>query len=400
MVTLTRDRNWTRIYTTAKEEWSINNSLENINYYEWFLNYTPPPNQPDMMTEEQTKHYFTDWCTEQHVNPDKLLQDLHDVLIMKHSKKNTLYLQGASNAGKMFLLKGIVPVDSKAGYHTTSKDFPFREAVNAPIILINELTIESPAKSELYKNIFGGEPTQVNIKNRPSQLMGRKPVLLTSNDPIWKEVAAQKPAILNRLLPYLNLQTSDITRNYSKFCKPNPSSSSECLKPLTDGNNNCHQKNPESNGCDWSTDDAISFIDESQIHQAIKRKRQHNQTLANTKTTQMHIPVYANVETQYETNPVPVKDLVKTPPVSPIPDVPLPEVTNIEPKGEIPQHLPELSQTDLQELDTPEYKDCPGCQIQHPSQTQHMMPGRCCYQPPDTQQEEEPEKPPTKKPKD
>lgn len=221
MVTLTRDRNWPRIYTTAKEVWSITNQIENQTYYEWFMNYTPQEHQPDLMRELQTKEYFTKWTREQNINPDDILRDMHAVLKMTNSKENTLYLQGASNAGKTFILKGIVPVDSKAGYHTTSKDFPFGEAVNQPIILINECTLESPAKAEVYKNIFGGEPTQVNIKNRSSQLMPRKPVLLTTNDPVWKEVAAQKQPLLNRLYAYMNLATSNVTKIYSKLGKPN-----------------------------------------------------------------------------------------------------------------------------------------------------------------------------------
>lgn len=96
-----------------------------------------PLHDDDLMTEYQTKIFFKDWCREQNITGHQFLIDLHTVLKMKEQKVNIFYLQGASNAGKTFMLKGIIPVDSKAGYHTTSKDFPFGEAVNQPIIVIN-----------------------------------------------------------------------------------------------------------------------------------------------------------------------------------------------------------------------------------------------------------------------
>lgn len=221
LVTLTRDRNWNRIYTTAREEYSIKNIIEDQKYYDWYMSYKPI-DPTDIMTPQQTKKYFNDWCAEQNIQPANLISDMHSILKMTEQKINTLYLQGASNAGKTFLLKGLVPIDSKVGYHTTSKDFPFGEAVNFPLIMINELTIESPAKAEVYKNIFGGEPTQINIKNKPSQLMGRKPVLVTNNHPLWREVANQKEPLLNRMKAYMNLRNSAVTRHYSRLGRPHP----------------------------------------------------------------------------------------------------------------------------------------------------------------------------------
>ncbi|KAL4221788.1 hypothetical protein ACF0H5_020042 [Mactra antiquata] len=60
----------------------------------------------------------------------------------------------SSNAGKTYMTKLLIPVDTIAGYDTTSREFPFGDAVYQPIILINELTIESAAKAELYKNVL------------------------------------------------------------------------------------------------------------------------------------------------------------------------------------------------------------------------------------------------------
>lgn len=126
LISLTRDRNWNKIYATAREEFSINNIMDDQKYYDWFMKFNPI-DTTDMMTPSQTKKYFHDWCIEQHIRPDRLLTDMHDILKMTHQKVNTLYLQGSSNAGKTFLLKGLVPIESKVGYHTTSKDFPLEK---------------------------------------------------------------------------------------------------------------------------------------------------------------------------------------------------------------------------------------------------------------------------------
>ncbi|KAL4237075.1 hypothetical protein ACF0H5_005459 [Mactra antiquata] len=143
-----------------------------------------------------------------------LLSDMYKVLKQTDNKKNTLYLQRSYNAGKTYLTKMMIPIDSIAGYHTTSREFPFCDAVYAPIILINELTIESAAKSELYKNVLGGKPTQINIKNKPSQIMARKPVVLTTNTNIWKTTSTQTSPP-EKMEVDQSTQTDDILPTYT-----------------------------------------------------------------------------------------------------------------------------------------------------------------------------------------
>ncbi|KAL4221787.1 hypothetical protein ACF0H5_020041 [Mactra antiquata] len=159
-------------------------------------------NTTNYLTWEETQRFFYYWCLEQRINPNELIMDMHRVLRQTDNKNNTLYFQGSSNAGKTYLTKLLIPVDTIAGYHTTSKEFPFGDAVYQPIILINELTIESAAKAELYKNVLGVEPTQINIKNTPSQIMTRRPVILTTNNNIWKYVSNETQAFINRC--YIN----------------------------------------------------------------------------------------------------------------------------------------------------------------------------------------------------
>ena len=379
LIQLSRDRNWTRIYNTAREEFAINNIIDDRTYYEWFMSYRPLTTH-DLMTKQQTDKYVTEYCKEQCISPAKLLTDLYDVLRMNHNKVNGFYMQGQSNAGKTFFLKGVVPVDSKPGYHTTSKEFPFGYAVNAPLLIINELTIESPAKAELYKNVIGGEPTQINIKNRPSQLMNRKPVLITSNDVIWRYVSDQKQTLMNRMKCYLHLRKSKVTQEYSKYGRPNPTYFQAIFKNFEKAEKSDQQEegatafSPEldtSNPVgspEWTTDEEIETMDTQEYHNAStdtiiigaadkdtgsEKQDSQTQTYKETseKQTQTHIPLVAYEQTQTEEDPIPILELIKTPPPSPLESMPDPE----------------------------EPITCEGCLYDDPSQKAHMSHGGCLF---------------------
>lgn len=116
----------------------------------------------------------------------------------------------------------VLPQKDKVGSHISSRDFPFQECTTKSVILINELTLASQAESELYKNILGGEPTYINVKNRPASLLHRKPVFLTSNEPIYRFVSNEKIPLLNRMIAHMNLTTSTIIQKYTTKGIPSP----------------------------------------------------------------------------------------------------------------------------------------------------------------------------------
>ena len=135
-------------------------------------------------------------------------------------KKNTLYLQGTSNAGKTYVLESLVPHKDKVGQHITSRDFCFQECINKPVIMINELTLQNQTESEQYKNILGGEPTYINLKNRNAELLYRKPVFLTSNLPIWRFVSNDRQPLMNRMFSHMNLTASQVIKKYTQHGVP------------------------------------------------------------------------------------------------------------------------------------------------------------------------------------
>ena len=146
--------------------------------------------------------------------------EVYSILRMYHPKKNTLYLQGTSNAGKTYVLESLVPHKDKVGQHITSRDFCFQECINKPVIMINEITLQNQTESEQYKNILGGEPTYINLKNRNAELLYRKPVFFTSNLPIWRFVSNDRQPLINRMFAHMNLTASQVIKKYTAHGVP------------------------------------------------------------------------------------------------------------------------------------------------------------------------------------
>ena len=217
---LMRNANWRQVYQRATDEVITRNDHKQYNYFEQFMQITNDRGQK-MMSVEDTALFLHQWCDEQRIPYHTLLMEIYAVLNMTHPKRNTLYLQGTSNAGKTFLLTGIFPFKDLVGSHITSKEFPFQECVQRPVILINELTLSTQQECELYKNILGGEPTMVNIKNKKAELMERKPVFITSNNPIWQFVSNESVPLRNRMYIHLHLRQSNVANAFSKKGIPN-----------------------------------------------------------------------------------------------------------------------------------------------------------------------------------
>ena len=135
-----RNPNWRQVYQQATDEIKTKNEHKRYNYYEQFMAITNDRGIT-MMSQEDTKTFLQKWCAEQKIPFITFMMELYATLTMTHPKRNILYLQGASNAGKTFVLTGLFPFKDLVGSHITSKEFPFHECVQRPVILINELTL-------------------------------------------------------------------------------------------------------------------------------------------------------------------------------------------------------------------------------------------------------------------
>ena len=113
------------------------------------------------MTYEDTVSFFSFWTAEQGIDLMTFISEVYVILKMYHPKKNTFYLQGTSNAGKTYLLESLVPHKDKVGSHIRSRDFMFQECIKKQIILINELTLQNQAESEIYKKKYTGRRSNI-----------------------------------------------------------------------------------------------------------------------------------------------------------------------------------------------------------------------------------------------
>ena len=225
--TLIRSSSWPKIYKTATDERTFTMvTTDKKTYYDVFM--AIDTNQENLqepqkkLTLQQTTQLMEDWTKEQGIDLLEFQLKIYAIIKQTHPPKNTLYLQGQSNAGKTYITNSLIPNKDKIGSHISSKEFPFMECVNKNLILINELTIKDQAEAELYKNILGGEATFVNIKNKPGELLYRKPVIITSNELLWRYITNERLAFLNRMFPYLHLKESTQIKKYTPHGIPTP----------------------------------------------------------------------------------------------------------------------------------------------------------------------------------
>ena len=75
--------------------------------------------------------------------------------------------------------------------------------------------LQNQSEAELYKNSLEGESTYINIKNKPVEIFYRKPVLIPSNQSIWRLFWKEREPLLNRMTAYMHLGTSNVIKKYT-----------------------------------------------------------------------------------------------------------------------------------------------------------------------------------------
>jgi len=116
-------------------------------------------------------------------------------------KENSIWLEGASNAGKSILLdsfcklfKGCVGAPS----NNIRSGFPFESLMNARAARVDEPPINGD-NFEMYKSLFGGNETKSDKKYSTNVTIPATPCFISSNTPLWKKCMLEKKAFLNRM---------------------------------------------------------------------------------------------------------------------------------------------------------------------------------------------------------
>lgn len=112
----------------------------------------------------------------------KFAKALKFVLEMKFPKINSIKLWGVPNSGKSLIGNAIVKpfVTCYMNNHGSENEFFISNMLHKSMILCEELYI-TIATAEDFKSILGGQPIDVAKKHEEKQLLGRTPVVITSN---------------------------------------------------------------------------------------------------------------------------------------------------------------------------------------------------------------------------
>ncbi len=129
-------------------------------------------------------------------------RDVVAVINKRSGKKNCLWLQGVSNAGKSqiigSLLNAYFPNTMGTPNNSPRTTFTFNDCMYKRVILWEEpnITIDN---IEDIKIILGGQDCRIDAKYQSSAVMQATPFFITSNKPLWALTQNNKPELLNRV---------------------------------------------------------------------------------------------------------------------------------------------------------------------------------------------------------
>jgi phage/plasmid-associated DNA primase len=138
-------------------------------------------------------------------------RDVVAVINKRSGKKNCLWLQGVSNAGKSqvigSLLNAYFPNTMGTPNNSPRTTFTFNDCMYKRVILWEEpnITIDN---IEDVKIILGGQDCRIDAKYQSSAVMQATPFFITSNKHLWALTQGNKQELLNRVHWYRMDQVS------------------------------------------------------------------------------------------------------------------------------------------------------------------------------------------------
>jgi hypothetical protein len=199
---ISRNTQYSQILRAALDEIHLVSEITTV--YEELMKLREQKFEKGYMTVEETEELLNRWCNEQGIPVGAFLFDAWTILGQKLPKKNCLYLQGASNAGKSFWIDAMIGWCDSVGNQIESDQFMYQELINKKVAVLNEIHL-NPVTVETFKNIAEGRETGINVKNKAQQTLKRLPIMLTSNTLIWTGIPQEK-----RIVSHLGLVESEV----------------------------------------------------------------------------------------------------------------------------------------------------------------------------------------------
>nr|QTZ83156.1 MAG: NS1 [Turdus pallidus parvoviridae sp.] len=153
---------------------------------------------------EKSKEIFDQWIEWNGFDKKAWLDQLFAVLSRRDKKKNTFMLQGATCAGKSWVLRSLTYFYPFYGevHGMGNYNFAYQGCLDKALIFIEEPMLE-PATVDHAKQVLEGAQTLVNVKCKAPQLLQPTPVLITSNHDLWKWCPGEKETLLTRMYLYV-----------------------------------------------------------------------------------------------------------------------------------------------------------------------------------------------------
>ncbi|KAH3859678.1 hypothetical protein DPMN_102498 [Dreissena polymorpha] len=205
-----------KVFQQAAEDLHLLAQVADRDYVDVIIE-TKIPDKSLFLTYNETVNALNRWLKDQNINKFNFVKSVYKVLSKQSSKKNTIYLQGQSNAGKTWLFRSMLPDMSLVGQTSESVEFRWMTLVNKFVGLVSEMTITTVDMSNKCKEILGGEPSQVNVKNKPPVLLPRTLILLSSNALIWDHFPNEANPLRNRMFMYSGLKELKWLQECMKF---------------------------------------------------------------------------------------------------------------------------------------------------------------------------------------
>ncbi|KAH3831491.1 hypothetical protein DPMN_104759 [Dreissena polymorpha] len=208
-----------KVFQQAAEDLHLLAQVADRDYVDVIVE-TKIPDQSLYMTYNETVEALNRWFKDQNINKFNFVKSVYKVLSKQSSKKNTIYLQGQSNAGKTWIFRSMLPDMTLVGQTSESVEFRWMTLVNKFVGLVSEMTITTVDMANKAKEILGGEPSQVNVKNKPPVLLPRTPILLSSNSLIWDHFPNEANPLRNRMFMFSGLKELKWLQDVTKFPTP------------------------------------------------------------------------------------------------------------------------------------------------------------------------------------
>lgn len=189
------------------------------------LNYLRGLPEPNVMTVEESLEAFYQWCDFNKWDPQKFIKDLVVVLNKTYNKKNTFYLYGESNSGKTFMLlepmRQLFKFVGRTAQLNSTSMFVFEGLLRQRLICLEEAQCD-PMHLETMKLIMAGEECLINVKGGQSVVLKRTPVLIATNNQVWRYKIDEELAFRNRCQYYECSSWNVLDNDYIKQHSFNP----------------------------------------------------------------------------------------------------------------------------------------------------------------------------------